>query len=156
LPSGGHKFLVRRNLGTRRQRVAALASITAAEQGMVTDAAHEGAVRVLSIGTNFTTAVREFGVRHMLCPSRSPNHNAVVERFQGIVLHEFCRPFLHRGYVSDMATFDQALQRFIHAYNTERPNHSDYMQGATPAPKTRHTPQPLTGNPPKAICHLNL
>jgi transposase InsO family protein len=87
------------------------------------------------IGTKFTTAVRELGVRHVLCPPRSLNHNAVVERFQGTVLHEFYRPFFHRGYVTDIATLDQALQRFTRAYNTERANHGDYMQGATPAHK---------------------
>jgi hypothetical protein len=37
--SGVQKVLRRHNLATRRQRVAALASITAAESGLLTDAA---------------------------------------------------------------------------------------------------------------------
>jgi transposase-like protein len=47
-PSGIHKILVRRNLGTRSQRVAALASITAAEQGCGHRCRPRGPVRVLS------------------------------------------------------------------------------------------------------------
>lgn len=40
--SGIQKVLRRHNLGTRRQRIAALASLTAAESGQLTDAAMEG------------------------------------------------------------------------------------------------------------------
>jgi transposase InsO family protein len=40
--SGIQKVLRRHNLGTRRQRIAALASLTAAESGQLTDAALEG------------------------------------------------------------------------------------------------------------------
>ena len=47
--SGVAKVLRRHNLGTARQRVAALASLTAADTGQVTDAATGGAVRVLPV-----------------------------------------------------------------------------------------------------------
>ena len=62
-------MLRRHHLGTARQRVAALASLTAAHAGLV----------------------------HHRIPPRSPSHYAVCERFHGTVLTEFFRPHFHRG-----------------------------------------------------------
>lgn len=211
--SGVAKVLRRHHLGTARQRVAALASLTAAETGQVTDAALEGpfgfclfasrpgqvvsldtfyvgrlkgvgavwqltavdvatrtavvqlvvgdktaevaagflehlkkALRKLGItltgilsdnGPEFTgKAFREkaaaMGLVHHRIPPRSPNHNAVCERFHGTVLTEFFRPHFHRGRVDDVALLEKSLQAWIVDYNDRRPNNGNYMRGRTP------------------------
>ena len=211
--SGVAKILRRHNLGTAKQRVAALASLTAADAGQVTDAAMEGPFgfclfashpgqvvaldtfyvgRLKGIGavwqlTAVDTATRtavvqlvvgdktaavaaafldhlgkalrrhgitltgiltdngpeftgmafkaragELGLDHHRIPPRSPNHNAVCERFHGTVLHEFYRPHFHRGRVDDLDLLDRSLQAWIRDYNEHRPNHGDYMAGRTP------------------------
>lgn len=211
--SGVAKVLRRHHLGTARQRVAALASLTAAETGQVTEQALEGpfgfclyasqpgqvvaldtfyvgrlkgvgavwqltavdvatriavcqlvvgdktaavaagfldhlkkALRkhgitltgVLSdngpefVGKPFKTHAGELGLVHHRIPPRSPNHNAVCERFHGTVLREFYRPHFHRGRVDDIALLDRSLQAWLADYNHHRPNHGDYMRGRTP------------------------
>jgi transposase InsO family protein len=211
--SGVAKVLVRHNLGTAKQRIAALASLTAAESGLVTEQALEGpfgfclfasapgelvaldtfyvgrlkgvgavwqltavdvatrtavvqllvgdktatlaagfldhlrkALRrhgitlagVLSdngpefTGTAFKARLDQLGLVHHRIPPRSPNHNAVCERFHGTVLHEFYRPHFHRGRVDDIALLDKSLQAWLVDYNDHRPNHGDYMRGRTP------------------------
>ena len=211
--SGVAKVLHRHQLGTRRQRVAALASLTAVDGGQVTDAAMEGPfgfclfasspgqvvaldtfyvgrlkgigavwqltavdiatrtavvqlivgdktadvaaaflqhlrkrLRSLGItlegvltdngpeftGKAFTARVGDMGLTHHRIPPRSPNHNAVCERFHGTVLQEFYRPHFHRGVVTDMRLLDRSLQAWIVDYNTRRPNHGHYMRGRTP------------------------
>lgn len=211
--SGVAKVLRRHHLGTARQRVAALASLTAAETGQITDAALEGpfgfclfastpgqvvsldtfyvgrlkgvgavwqltavdvatrfAVVQLVVGdktaavaarfldhlatalrTNgitlagvlsdngpeftgkpFAARIADLGLTHHRIPPRSPNHNAVCERFHGTVLREFYRPHFHRGRVDDLALLDRSLQAWLTDYNHHRPNHGDYMAGRTP------------------------
>ncbi len=83
-------------------------------------------------GKAFTTRVGELGLVHHRIPPRSPNHNAVCERFHGTVLHEFYRPHFHRGRVDDMRLLDRSLQAWVIDYNHQRPNHGDYMAGRTP------------------------
>ncbi|SDP28102.1 Transposase InsO and inactivated derivatives [Nakamurella panacisegetis] len=211
--SGVQKVLHRHQLGARRQRVAALAWITAAEHGQVTDAALQGpfgfclaaarpgmnvALDSFYVGTlkgvgtiwQFTTIdictrwsiaslivgdktaagaatfldhlivefdrigvpvtgvltdngpeftgrdfrdhAADLGVTHHRIPPRSPNHNAVCERVQGTLLHEFYRPFFHRARIDRVADLDAGLQRALHDYNHHRPNHGAYMKGQTP------------------------
>jgi transposase InsO family protein len=211
--SGVAKVLRRHHLGTARQRVAALASLTAAETGQITNAALEGPFgfclfastpgQVVSLDTfyvgrlkgvgavwqltavdvatrfavvqlvvgdktatvaarfldHLTTALRkngitlagvlsdngpeftgkpfqtrigELGLTHHRIPPRSPNHNAVCERFHGTVLREFFRPHFHRGRVDDVVLLDRSLQAWLVDYNHHRPNHGDYMAGRTP------------------------
>ena len=211
--SGVAKVLRRHRLGTARQRVAALASLTAADAGQVTDAALEGpfgfclfathpgqvvsldtfyvgrlkgvgavwqltavdvatrtavvqlvvgdktaevaagfldhlkkALRKLGItltgllsdngpeftGKDFRDKVVAMGLVHHRIPPRSPNHNAVCERFHGTVLAEFFRPHFHRGRVDDIALLEKSLQAWIVDYNNARPNNGDYMRGRTP------------------------
>lgn len=211
--SGVANVLRRHSLGTARRRVAALASLTAAETGQVTAQAMEGpfgfcqyashAGQVVSLdtfyvgrlkgvgavwqltavdvatriavvqlvvgdktaavaaafldqlkkalrrhgitltgvlsdngpeftGNAFKTKVEALGLEHHRIPPRSPNHNAVCERFHGTVLHEFYRPHFHRGRVDDIALLDRSLQAWIRDYNEHRPNHGDYMRGRTP------------------------
>jgi transposase InsO family protein len=211
--SGVAKVLRRHNLGTARERVAALASLTAAESGQITDAALEGpfgfcmyastpgqvvsldtfyvgrlkgvgavwqltavdvATRIAVVqlvvgdktatvaasfldhlkkalrkhgitlegilsdngpeftGKAFKARVGELGLVHHRIPPRSPNHNAVCERFHGTVLREFYRPHFHRGRVDDITLLDRSLQTWLVDYNHHRPNHGDYMAGHTP------------------------
>jgi transposase InsO family protein len=211
--SGVAKVLRRHNLGTAKQRIAALASLTAADSGQVTDAALEGpfgfclfastpgevvaldtfyvgrlkgvgavwqltavdiAARIAVVqlvvgdktaavaagfldhlkkalrkhgitltgvlsdngpeftGKAFKARVAERGLVHHRIPPRSPNHNAVCERFHGTVLRECYRPHFHRGRVDDITLLDRPLQRWLIDYNHHRPNHGDYMAGSTP------------------------
>lgn len=83
-------------------------------------------------GKAFQTRAAELGLTHHRIPARSPNHNAVCERFHGTVLREFYRPHFHRGRVDDLALLDRSLQTWLVDYNHHRPNHSDYMRGRTP------------------------
>jgi transposase InsO family protein len=217
--SGVAKVLKRHNLGTAKQRIIALASLTATETGQLTEAALEGpfgfcqyashpgqvvaldafyvgrlkgvgavwqltavdiatrvAVVQLVVGDKTATvaallldhlkkALRKHGItlqgvltdngpefvgkafqarvghlalHHHRIPPRSPNHNAVCERFHGTVLHEFYRPHFHRGRVEDIALLDKALQAWVVDYNNERPNHGDYMAGRTPLQVKKH------------------
>jgi transposase InsO family protein len=211
--SGVAKVLRRHNLGTARQRVAALASLTAVETGQITEQALEGpfgfclfastpgqvvsldtfyvgrlkgvgavwqltavdvatriAVVQLVVGDKTATvaagflehlkkALRKHGITltgvlsdngpeftgkafkarigelelvHHRIPPRSPNHNAVCERFHGTVLREFYRPHFHRGRVDDIALLERSLQAWTVDYNHHRPNNGEYMAGRTP------------------------
>jgi transposase InsO family protein len=211
--SGVQKILNRHRLGRRAQRVAALASITAAETGLVVDEARTGpfgfchfaarpgdlvaldtfyvgrlkgigsvyqltavdtatrwavarlvtgeksaaeaarfvdhVVEVLDAigveltgvlsdngpefaGRDFTDHVADIEVAHHRIPARSPNHNAVCERFQGTALQEFYRPAFHRQRFDRLADLDAQLQGWAHRYNTRRRNHGDFMRGRTP------------------------
>jgi transposase InsO family protein len=51
-------------------------------------------------GKDFKTRAGELGLAHHRIPPRSPNHNAVCERFHGTVLHEFYRPTSTAGAAS--------------------------------------------------------
>jgi transposase InsO family protein len=211
--SGVAKVLRRHHLGTAKQRIAALASLTAADAGQVTDAALEGPFgfcmyasapgQVVSLdtfyvgrlkgvgavwqhtavdvatrtavvqlivgdktaavaagfldhlkkalrkhgirlegvltdngpeftGRTFQTHAAKLGLVHHRIPPRSPNHNAVCERFHGTVLREFYRPHFHRGRVDDLNLLDRSLQAWLIDYNHHRPNHGDFMAGRTP------------------------
>jgi transposase InsO family protein len=211
--SGVAKVLRRHHLGTAKERIIALASLTAAESGQITEEALEGpfgfclyasqpgqvvaldtfyvgrlkgvgavwqltavdvatrtAVVQLVVGDKtaavaaafldhltkalrkhgitlagvlsdngpeftgkaFKARVGELGLVHHRIPPRSPNHNAVCERFHGTVLHEFYRPHFHRGRVDDMDLLNRSLQVWVLDYNHHRPNHGDYMAGRTP------------------------
>ena len=95
-------------------------------QGVLTDNGPE------FVGKFFQTRVAELGLHHHRIPPRSPNHNAVCERFHGTVLDEFYRPHFHRGRVEDVILLDRSLQAWVVDYNSDRPNHGDYMAGRTP------------------------
>lgn len=211
--SGVAKVLKRHNLGTAKQRVIALASLTATETGQLTEAALEGpfgfclyashpgqvvaldafyvgklkgvgavwqltavdtATRIAVVqlvvgdktaavtallldnlkkelrkhgitlegiltdngpefvGKAFQARVSDLGLHHHRIPPRSPNHNAVCERFHGTVLQEFYRPHFYRGRVEDIDLLDRSLQTWVADYNNHRPNNGDYMAGRTP------------------------
>jgi transposase InsO family protein len=80
----------------------------------------------------FTAHLADLGVVHHRIPARSPNHNAVCERFQGTARQEFYRPAFHRQRFDTLGELDTQLQGWLHRYNTHRRNHSDFMRGRTP------------------------
>src|SRR6266581_3311667 len=84
------------------------------------------------IGWEFRQAVQELGLTHHRIPPRSPDHNAVVERFHETVLQECYRPAFHRRRFDRLADLEAVLADFLHRYNTTRRNHGDYMHGRTP------------------------
>jgi transposase InsO family protein len=73
------------------------------------------------------------GLRHHRIPPRSPNHNAVCERFQGTALQEFYRPAFHRQHCARLTDLNAQFQGWQHHDNTRRPNRSDFMRGRTPS-----------------------
>ncbi len=81
----------------------------------------------------FAAACAELAITHHRTPPRSPNHNAVVERFHGTVLDECYRPAFHRQRFDRVKDIDRCLQDFVHRYNTRRANRGRYMKGRTPA-----------------------
>ena len=80
----------------------------------------------------FTEHLGERGLRHHRIPPRSPNHNAVCERFQGTALQEFYRPAFHRQHFARLADLNGQFQGWLQTYNTRRRNHGDFMRGRTP------------------------
>ncbi len=84
------------------------------------------------IGRGFRDAVAELELTHHRTPPRSPDHNAVVERFHETVLQECYRPAFHRRRFDRLADLDAVLGDFLHRYNRRRRNHGDYMHGRTP------------------------
>jgi Integrase core domain len=83
-------------------------------------------------GRQFTAAMADRGLRHHRIPPRSPNHNAVCERFQGTALQEFYRPAFHRQHFARLADLNAQFQGWLQHYNTRRRNHGDFMRGRTP------------------------
>ena len=83
-------------------------------------------------GTAFTRHVAELGIVHHRTPPRSPNHNAVCERFQGTALQECWRPAFHRRRFDRLTQLRAELDSWLVTYNTRRTNHSDFMRGRTP------------------------
>lgn len=104
----------------------ALADLDIPLQNVLTDNGPEFA------GKDFTSHAAELGIGHLRIPPRSPNHNAVCERFQGTALQEFYRRFFHRVRIDRISDLDDGLQRWLEHYNTRRRNRGDYMRGHTP------------------------
>jgi transposase InsO family protein len=210
--SGVQKILGRHGLGRRRQRVGALAQLTAATTGLLADDARDGpfgfchfaarpgdlvALDSFYIGnlkgvgklyqlTAIDTATRwamiqivlgpvtaehtirfidqvrrrwrrlgwpvrtvlsdngpeyyqrfrkhltAVGLRHQAIPARSPNHNAVCERFHGTALQECWRPAFHRRRFNSIRQLQAEADAWLVRYNTRRRNHGDFMRGRTP------------------------
>lgn len=72
------------------------------------------------------------GIGHVRIPPRSPNHNAVVERFQGTMLQECWRPAFHRRRFTTLRQLQREANTWLVRYNNRRHNHSDYMRGRRP------------------------
>ncbi|MEZ5282221.1 MAG: DDE-type integrase/transposase/recombinase [Acidimicrobiales bacterium] len=80
----------------------------------------------------FQDHLAEVGIGHVRIPPRSPNHNAVVERFQGTMLQECWRPAFHRRRFTSLRQLQAEADTWLTRYNTRRRNHSHYMAGRRP------------------------
>ena len=80
----------------------------------------------------FQEALAAKGLEHHRIPPRSPNHNAVCERFQGTALQECWRPAFHRRRFTSVRQLQAEADSWLVGYNTRRRNHSDFMRGRTP------------------------
>jgi transposase InsO family protein len=72
------------------------------------------------------------GLRHERIPARSPNHNAVVERFHQTILQECWRPAFHRRHFRSIPQLQAEADAWLITYHHRRRNHGDYMRGRTP------------------------
>jgi transposase InsO family protein len=81
----------------------------------------------------FTAAVAAKGLAHHRIPPRSPNHNAVCERFHGTVLQECWRPAFHRRRFTSARQLQAEADAWLVGYHHRRRNHGDFMRGRTPA-----------------------
>lgn len=84
------------------------------------------------IAKAFTGRLATLGLTHHRIPPRSPNHNAVCERFQGTALQECWRPAFHRRRFTTIRQLQGEADSWLVHYNTRRRNHSDFMRGRTP------------------------
>jgi transposase InsO family protein len=84
------------------------------------------------VAAGFKKALAAKEIRHVRIPPRSPNYNAVVERFHGTVLQECWRPAFHRRRFASRRQLQAAADAWLVTYNHRRRNHSDYMRGRTP------------------------
>lgn len=85
------------------------------------------------IAAGFRAHLTAKGLEHVRIPPRSPNHNAVVERFQGTALQECWRPAFHRRRFNSIRQLQAEADAWLTSYHHRRRNHSDYMRGRTPA-----------------------
>ena len=85
------------------------------------------------IANDFRAALAAKHIRHVRIPPRSPNHNAVVERFHGTILQECWRLAFHRRRFTSRRQLQSTADAWLITYNHRRRNHSDYMRGRTPA-----------------------
>lgn len=81
----------------------------------------------------FLEALTAREIRHNKTPPRSPNYNAVVERFHGTILDECWRPAFHRRAFMTIGQLRAEADTWLIDYNHRRRNHGDFMRGRTPA-----------------------
>jgi transposase InsO family protein len=82
-------------------------------------------------GHRFTRRLADLDIIHRRIPPRSPNHNAVVERFHQTMLEECWRPAFHRRLFISINQLQAQANAWLTSYH-DRPNHGDWMQGRTP------------------------
>jgi transposase InsO family protein len=79
----------------------------------------------------FTQRLALLGIDHHRIPPRSPNHNAVVERFHQTMLEECWRPAFHKRLFTSIHQLQNQANAWLASYY-DRPNHGDWMRGRTP------------------------
>ena len=84
------------------------------------------------IATGFRARLLAQGLRHCRIPARSPNHNAVCERFHGTMLDECWRVAFHRRHFTSVRQLQAEADAWLLTYHHRRRNHGDYMRGRTP------------------------
>jgi transposase InsO family protein len=85
------------------------------------------------VAGGFTAALAAKELRHVRTPPRSPNHNAVCERFHGTILQECWRPAFHRRAFTTIGQLRAEANAWLSSYNHRRRNHGAFMRGRTPA-----------------------
>ena len=68
---------------------------------------------------------------HQRIPPRSPNHNAVCERFHQTVLQECWRPAFHRRHFTSIRQLQAEADSWLVTDHHRRRNHGEYMRGRT-------------------------
>jgi transposase InsO family protein len=84
------------------------------------------------VASDFRAHLVAKGLRHERIPARSPNHNAVCERFHQTILQECWRPAFHRRHFSSTRQLQAEADAWLITYHHRRRNHGDYMRGRTP------------------------
>ncbi len=84
----------------------------------------------------FADALAAKQLKRVFIPARSPNHNAVVERFQGTMLQECWRPAFHRLCFNSVRQTPTRGRRLM-----------PHLQPPTPKPRRLHE-GPATSRPP--------
>ena len=84
------------------------------------------------VATTFRNHLATRAINHVRIPPRSPNHNAVCERFHQTILQECWRPAFHRRRFSSIRQLQAEADSWLTRYNHRRRNHGDYMAGRTP------------------------
>ena len=84
------------------------------------------------VAKGFQAHLAAKGLRHERIPARSPNHNAVCERFHGTILQECWRPAFHRRHFTSIRQLQAEVDSWLITYHHRRRNHGDYMRGRTP------------------------
>ena len=84
------------------------------------------------VASRFAEALASHHIRRVKIPPRSPNHNAVVERFQGTMLQECWRPAFHRRHFTSVRQFQREADAWLTTYNHRRRNHGHYMRSRRP------------------------
>jgi transposase InsO family protein len=88
--------------------------------------------------TGFKAHLAAKGLSHHRIPPRSPNHNAVCERFHSTALQECWRPAFHRRRFTSIRQLQAEANAWLTRYNHRRRNHGAYMRGRTPAQMLDH------------------
>jgi transposase InsO family protein len=91
-------------------------------------------------GRRFTGRLEDLGITHQRIPPRSPNHNAVVERFHQTMLEECWRPAFHRRLFTSIHQLQAQANAWLGDYNTIRPNHGNWMAGRIPTQLLNNKP----------------
>jgi len=89
----------------------------------------------------FRHACRQLGIERHQLPSRSPDLNPFVERFQGTCLHLHYRTAFRYRFYESAADVDADLQAWLRFYNYERP-HSGYRTRGRPPATIHYNNQP--------------
>lgn len=79
----------------------------------------------------FRTHLERLGIGHRRIPPRSPNHNAVTERFHQTMLEDCWRPAFHRRRFDGRHQLQAQANAWLADYNN-RPNHGNWMNGRRP------------------------
>jgi len=80
----------------------------------------------------FVDALAAKTVARIKIPPRSPNHIAVVERFQSTMPQVCRRPVFYRLCFSSMRQLQRQADVWLHTYNHHLRNHDNYMAGRRP------------------------